>query len=84
PQNRYASPCAVQGCAGLQKTLTNASNLLDLIDRAPASVLRVFSGRPACQALGRGYDWSQDESALPGLLLEHTRSARTRRWHHFL
>ncbi len=32
------------------KTLTNASNLLDLIDRAPASVLRVFSGRPACQA----------------------------------
>ncbi|QOK90297.1 hypothetical protein HF908_01515 [Ralstonia pseudosolanacearum] len=36
------------------KTLTNASNLLDLIDRAPASVLRVFSGRPACQALGRG------------------------------
>ncbi|MHC6050575.1 hypothetical protein ACYT84_02190 [Ralstonia solanacearum] len=59
-----------------RKTLTNASNLLDLIERAPASVLRVFSGLPECQALGRGFGWPQDESALPGALLEHVRHLR--------
>ncbi|MDB0529951.1 hypothetical protein LBW56_25130, partial [Ralstonia solanacearum] len=59
-----------------RKTLTNASNLLDLIERAPASVLRVFSGLPECQALGRGFDWSQDEATLPGALLEHIRHLR--------
>ncbi|MEZ0190913.1 hypothetical protein AB9X41_16940 [Ralstonia solanacearum] len=59
-----------------RKTLTNASNLLDLIERAPASVLRVFSGLPECQALSRGFDWSQDETTLPGALLEHIRHLR--------
>ncbi|WP_247424192.1 hypothetical protein [Ralstonia pseudosolanacearum] len=59
-----------------RKTLTNTNNLLDLIERAPASVLRVFSGLPECQALGRGFDWSQDESDLPGALLEHIRHLR--------
>ncbi|WP_425219351.1 hypothetical protein [Ralstonia solanacearum] len=59
-----------------RKTLTNASNLLGLIERAPASVLRVFSGLPECQALSRGFDWSQDETTLPGALLEHIRHLR--------
>ncbi len=59
-----------------RKLLTNASNLLDLIERAPVSVLRVFSGLPECEALSRGFDWSQEESALAGALLEHIRHLR--------
>lgn len=59
-----------------RKLLTNASNLLDLIERAPVAVLRVFSGLPECEALSRGFDWSQDESTLAGALLEHIRHLR--------
>ncbi|MCK4130634.1 hypothetical protein HFK87_24710, partial [Ralstonia pseudosolanacearum] len=59
-----------------RKLLTNASNLLDLIEHAPVAVLRVFSGLPECEALSRGFDWSQDESTLAGALLEHIRHLR--------
>ena len=54
-----------------KKTLTNAHCLLDLIEKAHVSILKVFSGLEECQALARGFDWSQDEDALRSGLLEH-------------
>ncbi len=62
-----------------KKTLTNAHCLLDLVEKAPVSVLKVFSGLAESQALARGFDWSQDEEALrPGLLehIKHLKSAQ--------
>lgn len=56
-----------------KKTLTNAHCLLDLIEKAPVATLKSFSGLPECQALARGFDWSQDAVALPAALLEHVR-----------
>lgn len=61
-----------------KKTLTNAHCLLDLIEKAPVSILKVFSTLAESQALARGFDWSQDEEALrPGLLehIKHLKSA---------
>ena len=54
-----------------KKTLANAHCLLDLIEKAPVSVLKTFSGLVECQALARGFDWSQDEASLCASLLEH-------------
>jgi hypothetical protein len=59
-----------------KKTLTNAHCLLDLIEKAPASVIKTFSGLPECQALARGFDWSQDADALPATLIQHVRHLR--------
>jgi hypothetical protein len=62
-----------------KKTLTNAHCLLDLVEKAPVPVLKVFSGLAESQALARGFDWSQDEDALrPGLLehIKHLKSAQ--------
>lgn len=59
-----------------KKNLTNAHCLLDMIEKAPASTLRAFSGLPECQALARGFDWSQDESTLPPALVEHVKHLR--------
>ena len=59
-----------------KKTLTNAHCLLDLIEKAPAQTLKAFSGLPECQALTRGFDWSQDAAALPAALIEHVRHLR--------
>ncbi|MDF1483190.1 hypothetical protein [Extensimonas sp. H3M7-6] len=59
-----------------KKTLTNAHCLLDLIEKAPASVIKAFSGLPECQALARGFDWSQDAASLPSALIEHVRHLR--------
>ena len=59
-----------------KKTLTNAHCLLDLIEKAPASVIKAFSGLPECQALSRGFDWSQDSAVLPSALIEHVRNLR--------
>ncbi|ARU21559.1 phosphoenolpyruvate-protein phosphotransferase [Ralstonia solanacearum] len=59
-----------------KKTLTNAQSLLELIERAPISVLRTFSGLPECQTLARGFHWSQEEAILPAALLEHVRHLR--------
>ena len=56
-----------------KKTLTNAHCLLDLIEKAPVATLKSFSGLPECQALVRGFDWSQDAVTLPSALLEHVR-----------
>ena len=59
-----------------KKTLTNAHCLLDLIEKAPAQTLKAFSGLPECQALTRGFDWSQDAAAPPSALIEHIRHLR--------
>lgn len=59
-----------------RKTLTNAHCLLDLIEKAPVPVIKDFSGLPECQALARGFDWSQDAASLPGALIEHVRHLR--------
>ena len=59
-----------------KRTLTDAHCLLELIEKAPASVIKVFSGLPECQALARGFDWSQDAVALPAALIEHVRHLR--------
>ena len=59
-----------------KKTLTNAHCLLDLIEKAPVQTLKAFSGLPECQALTRGFDWSQDAAALPSTLIEHVRHLR--------
>ena len=59
-----------------KKTLTNAHCLLDLIEKAPVQTLKAFSGLPECQALVRGFDWSQDAAALPAALIEHVRHLR--------
>ena len=54
-----------------KKTLTNAHCLLDLIEKAPVAVLHAFSRLPECQALARGFDWSQDADGLATALVEH-------------
>lgn len=59
-----------------KKTLTNAHCLLELTDKAPAHVLKSFSALPECQALIRGFDWSQDEAGLPQALAEHIKHLR--------
>lgn len=59
-----------------KKTLTNAHCLLDLIEKAPVSVLKTFSGLAECQALARGFDWSQDETTVCASLLEHIKHLR--------
>jgi hypothetical protein len=59
-----------------KKTLTNAHCLLDLIEKAPVQTLKAFSGLPECQALTRGFDWSQDAATLPAALIEHVRHLR--------
>jgi len=59
-----------------KKTLTNAHCLLDLIEKAPASVLHAFSGLPECRSLARGFDWSQDADGLATALIEHVRHLR--------
>ncbi len=59
-----------------KKTLTNAHCLLDLIEKAPVTILKAFSGLPECQALARGFDWSQDGGVLPAALVEHVKHLR--------
>jgi len=59
-----------------KKNLTNAHCLLEMIEKAPVSTLRAFSGLPECQALARGFDWSQNESTLPSALVEHVKHLR--------
>jgi len=44
-----------------KKTLTNAHCLLELIELASVPTLQAFSGLQECQALVRGFDWSQDD-----------------------
>lgn len=56
-----------------KKTLTNVHCLLELTEKAPAGVLKAFSGLPECQGLARGFDWSQDVAAIPAALIEHIR-----------
>lgn len=59
-----------------KKTLTNAHCLLELIENAPTSVIKTFCAIPECQALGRGFDWSQDDSAIHPALVEHVKHLR--------
>lgn len=59
-----------------KKTLTNAHCLLELIESAPTSVIKTFCAIPECQALGRGFDWSQDDSAIHPALVEHVKHLR--------
>ncbi|MFN4343407.1 MAG: hypothetical protein ACK4FE_15440 [Azonexus sp.] len=59
-----------------KKTLTNAHCLLELIEKAHVANLKTFSGLQECQALARGFDWSQDAQALPAALIEHIRHLR--------
>lgn len=59
-----------------KKTLTNAHCLLELIEKAHVANLKTFSGLQECQALARGFDWSQGAQALPAALIEHIRHLR--------
>lgn len=59
-----------------KKTLTNAHCLLELIEKAHVTNLKRFSGLQECQALARGFDWSQDAETLPTALIEHVRHLR--------
>lgn len=59
-----------------KKTLTNSHCLLELTEKAQAGVLKAFSGLPECQALARGFDWPQDDGALPAALVEHIKHLR--------
>lgn len=59
-----------------KKTLTNVHCLLELIERAHVSNLERFSNLQECQALARGFDWSQDAQTLPAALIEHIRHLR--------
>jgi hypothetical protein len=59
-----------------KKILTNAHCLLDMIEKAPASTLKAFSGLPECQALARGFDWLQESSTLASALVNHVRHLR--------
>ncbi len=59
-----------------KKTLTNAHCLLDLIEKTAVPTLNAFSGLPECQALARGFDWSQDVTGLPVALIEHVKHLR--------
>lgn len=52
-----------------KKTLTNAHCLLELIEKAHVTNLKRFSGLQECQALARGFDWTQDAETLPSALL---------------
>lgn len=59
-----------------KKTLTNAHCLLELIEKAHVANLKDFSGLPECQALARGFDWSQEAEILPTALIDHVRHLR--------
>jgi len=59
-----------------KKTLTNAHCLQELTEKTSAAVLKAFSGLSECQALARGFDWSQDEAGLPQALIEHIKHLR--------
>ena len=59
-----------------KKNLTNAHCLLELIEKAAAPILKDFSKLPECQALSRGFDWSQNDALLPDALLEHVKHLR--------
>ena len=59
-----------------RKTLINAHCLLELIEKAHATNLKQFSSLPECQALARGFNWSQDAETLPAALIEHVRHLR--------
>lgn len=59
-----------------KKTLTNVHCLLDLIEKAHVTNLKRFSGLQECQALARGFDWSQAAETLPTALIEHVRHLR--------
>lgn len=59
-----------------KKTLTNSHCLLELTEKAQAGVLKAFSGLPECQALARGFDWTQGDGALPAALVEHIKHLR--------
>lgn len=59
-----------------KKTLSNAHCLLELTEKTSAAVLKAFSRLPECQALARGFDWSQDEAELPQALIEHIKHLR--------
>ena len=57
----------------VKKTLKNAHCLLELIEKAPVSTLKTFSGLTECQALAQGFDWSQGEDCIHANLLEHVK-----------
>lgn len=56
-----------------KKTLTNVHSLFELIERAPVSILRRFSGLNECEALARGMDWTQADDQLRQDLQAHIR-----------
>jgi hypothetical protein len=59
-----------------KKTLTNAHCLLELVELARVPTLKAFSGLQECQALARGFDWSQGDDQLPVALVEHIKHLR--------
>lgn len=59
-----------------KKTLTNAHCLLELVELAAAPILKTFSGLQECQALARGFDWSQVDDQLSVALVEHIKHLR--------
>ena len=59
-----------------KKTLTNAHCLLDLIEKAPTSILKLFSALAECRALALGFDWTRDDESLRPALIEHVKHLR--------
>lgn len=59
-----------------KKTLTNAHCLLELVERVPASVLKLFAGLPECLGLQRGFDWTRADKELSAALIEHIKHLR--------
>lgn len=59
-----------------KKTLTNAHCLLELVERVPVSVLKLFAGLPECLGLQRGFDWTQPDEGLSAALIEHIKHLR--------
>ena len=59
-----------------KKTLTNAHCLLELVELAGVPTLKAFSGLQECQALARGFDWSQVDDQLSVALVEHIKHLR--------
>ena len=59
-----------------KKTLTNAHCLLELVELATVPTLKTFSGLQECQALARGFDWSQGDDQLSVALVEHIKHLR--------
>jgi len=50
--------------------MTNSHCLLELTELATVPTLKAFSGLQECQALARGFDWTQDDALIATFLAQ--------------